>query len=172
MNHSLCCAYDITTPPLLSTRPIAATSFASHPLICASIIFASPSTVGSSTIFLSPTSTPITSLTLLTTCVAISECPPISKKFSLIPTPSTPSTSSHIPLSISSTALLDLTPSSAFLPLLLVSLTSGSPLTPTFPSSVSGILLPLTYSLGITSSATRSLRCLLISSAPISLLDT
>src|ERR1051325_474181 len=171
MNHSLCCAYDITTPPLLSTRPIAATSFASHPLICASIIFASPSTVGSSNIFLSPTSTPITSLTLLTTCVAISECPPISKKFSLIPTPSTPSTSSHIPLSISSTALLDLTPSSAFLPLL-VSLTSGSPLTSTFPFSVSAILLTLTYSLGITSSATRSLRCLLISSAPISLLDT
>src|SRR5262249_37651431 len=84
-----------------------------------------------------PTSTPNAFLTRAITCVASSECPPISKKFSPLLTFSTFSTSSHIPPMISSYAVLG--SSSSLPPSLFTSSGLGNAPRSTFPFLVSGI---------------------------------
>src|ERR1044071_5586713 len=104
MNHSLCCPYDNSRASPLSILFISSL-LSLPPLICSSTLAAISPMLPASNITLTPTSTPIASLILDTTCVAISECPPASKKSSFPLNPSTPSTASHIPITISSISL-------------------------------------------------------------------
>src|SRR5215217_919901 len=105
MNQSRCCAYD--SGKACSRLTLTTGASTSLPALRSlSTTSASPATVGLSNISLSATSTSSTSLILDTTCVASSECPPSSKKLSLIPTLSLFSTSAHMPDTISSTAVL------------------------------------------------------------------
>src|ERR1043165_2999977 len=155
MNHSRCCANDNSNPSLLLTAFITGASACLPLLRSSSIASASPATVGLSNITLSPTSTPITSLTLDITCVASSECPPSSKKFSLIPASSILNTSLHIPPTISSTAVLA-TSSRSSLPFITAG--SGSLFLSTFPFAVNGISSTSTITQGTMYSGSLSLR--------------
>src|ERR1044072_5081740 len=104
MNHSLCCQYDNSNASPLPTFFISSL-LAFPPLISSSTLAAISPMLPASNITLTPTSTPIASLILDTTCVAINECPPCSKKLSFALIPSTPNTASHIPNTISSISL-------------------------------------------------------------------
>src|SRR4029077_14700816 len=97
-------------------------------------------------------STPITSPTRDTTCMASSECPPRSKKFSSIPTRSTPSTSPQIPATNSSPTVrapaLSSSPSPSCPPSSSLSFISASFRRSTFPLPVNGISSTLTTAPG------------------------
>src|SRR5215216_392157 len=171
MNHSLACAYDSPTfsplAILFNSGPCRCSPLAR----CLSTIAASPATVGCSNISLSPISMPNVFLILDTTYVASSECPPISKKFSSTPTVSLLSTSPHIPLTISSTAVFS---SSSSFPTLTSSSLSGSHLFSTFPFLVTLISCTHITSLGTLYSGNRSLRYFFnpFVSSPLILLNT
>src|SRR5215208_7925470 len=159
MNHNRCCAYDNANSRSRSTLAISATD-PSPPLpCCCSTSLAIAATVGSVNTFLNATSTPSRFLTRDTTCVANSECPPSSKKLSSIPTFPTLSTSSHIPLTISSTAVRGPTysapppPISGF----------GNALRSTFPFGVRGISVSFTITPGTIASGNLPLNSFLIS---------
>src|SRR5205085_3834699 len=92
------------SPPLSRLLNPSSSSF-SLPFRSSSFIHSTiPRTVARSKISRSGTSTPYRFFTRVTTCVASSECPPSSKKFSPTPTPLTFSTSSHILATSSSIA--------------------------------------------------------------------
>src|SRR5215216_5616165 len=152
MNHSLACAYDSPTfsplAILFNSGPCRCSPLAR----CLSTIAASPATVGCSNISLSPISMPNVFLILDTTCVASSECPPISKK-------------------ISSTAVFS---SSSSFPTLTSSSLSGSHLFSTFPFLVTPISCTHITSLGTLYSGNRSLRYFFnpFVSSPLILLNT
>src|SRR5215216_648022 len=159
MNHSLACAYDSSTFSPLAILFNSGPCRCSPLTRCLSTIAASPATVGCSNISLNPISTPNDSLILDTTCVASSECPPISKKFSSTPTDSLLSTSPHIPLTISSTAVC-----SRRSPSTCSASGAGRALRSSFPFAVSGILSTFTILPGTMYSGILSLSPLFISS--------
>src|SRR5579872_1060819 len=113
MNHKRCCANDKGICSGRCLCPMRGTSFLPLCPSC-SIRPASPATVGVSKIARTGSSTPSTPPIRDISCVASSECPPNSKKFDSRPTPFTFSNCSHIPATISSTAVL--APSFSFSP--------------------------------------------------------
>src|SRR5579884_1634281 len=107
MNHNRSCANDSASSSSLDTLSIAPalTPAPAPALCCSSILLLNPATVGLSNTHLSGTSALNACRTRDTICVASSECPPSSKKFSSTPTCSRPSTSAQIPASTSSTTV-------------------------------------------------------------------
>src|SRR5579885_2807646 len=105
MNHNRSCANDSASSSSLDTLSIAPALTPIPALCCSSILLLNPATVGLSNTHLSDTSALNACLTRDTICVASSECPPSSKKFSSTPTCSRPSTSPQIPASTSSTTV-------------------------------------------------------------------
>src|SRR5215831_4512738 len=162
MNHKRCCANDRGKSISLLTRLIGGAWPPLSACLSCSTASAIPATVGFSKTTLKGTSTFNTSLTRETTCVASSECPPSSKKFSSSLTLSLFNTSSQIPATSSLTGVCSLS-----FGLSSSSLTgSGNARRSSFPFAVSGSSVSSTQSCGHIYSGSLSARYFFNPSSP------